>query len=108
MQRGYKRVEKFVEILFNCGKKGHKQRECQNKVKCTCFTCNYFGQITTKCLDARNNENNDVKPSTSNNTSFSEVAPRNGMKLFINNVVLSALLYAVTDACAIRQDVYNT
>lgn len=42
--------KKFEVQCFNCGKRGHKSSDCQNKSKGTkCFNCEKFGHISKEC-----------------------------------------------------------
>ena len=106
-QNGYNRNYKGNEdnsnskigVCYNCGEKGHKSVECPNKNKgVKCFGCNGYGHIASKC--PRKNT-----PSTSMNVL--EVVPKNGVKLEIDQIQLTALLDTGSDISALRMDVFE-
>ncbi|KAG5866714.1 hypothetical protein JTB14_035548 [Gonioctena quinquepunctata] len=90
-----------MRLCFNCGDKGHLFNECPDKAKGPkCFVCSGYGHVSTKCPEKNNR-------SGSSNMTLVEVAPRNSVKLNIDDIQMIALLDTGSDITAIRQDVYE-
>lgn len=93
---------KIESRCFNCGKVGHRAKECQKKdLGPKCFKCGIHGHISAKCKESKKSKDNE-------NVSLINVKNEcEPCKEIIENCRIKALIDTGSSISVVREDVFN-